>query len=141
MTRTKMIAAVAATALVVAFGANAFATATSIPVKAGMTASPAPVSAPAPTAMPAGLSGDSLILGEKELESIDKMSPAQRTQYAASREVELKKMPAQQLDTLKKSRDTWFSALTSDKQKDFTSRLDKALELLGLKKSDQGMKH
>ena len=149
MKSTKLFAGVAALAIVIGLGFNAFATEPSVtpdtpaasvatPVEAPAAATaaadavaPAVAEAVAPAAAP--FAGDTLILDEALLAKVEGMKAEERPAFAATRTEELSKMPAADKEGLEKARSEWFSKLPADKQADFTARLGKVLADMAVK--------
>lgn len=135
MNTKKLAVATAAMVFVLGAGANAFASDSTHAIKT-ITAKPHTTAMATTTAAAQPFAGDTLVLDQGLLTKVEHMTPADRAKFVKEREAELAKMPASDKAAVEQGRQQWYSALPAEKQKEFTSRLDKMLESLGLKKPD-----
>ncbi len=129
----KLVAATAAMVFVMGAGAGAFAADNAHAVKKAMTAPVQTHEAPVQAQSP--LAGDMLVLDQGLLSKVELLKPTERANFVKERQGELAKMPAAEKEKIEQSRQAWFASLPSDKQMEFSTRLEKALENLGLKKA------
>lgn len=81
------------------------------------------------------LASDTLVLDQKTLDNLDKMSPTARANFIEKRQKELEALSADKKQALVHDRDTWFARMTSPGQKTFIDRLKKEVELLQTNKA------
>ena len=141
MNTKKLVAATAAMVFVMGAGAGAFAADNAHAVKKAMS-EPAQMHAAVKaateqeTAIKTPFAGDTLVLDQGLLSKVESLKPAERAHFVKEREGELAKMPTAEKEKIEQSRQAWFASLPSEKQEEFSKRLEKALENLGLKKAE-----